>query len=107
MHLQESPLDNSTPHSDYSEHAISIAWRKLTYWWSTALLLFALIVHVYGIAMEWNNPPWRPGTAHPILEVCFMFFMMTWVALLEGAQISIVGLQGVNLELYKHSHPRA
>jgi hypothetical protein len=103
----ESPLDNSTPHSDYSEHAFSIAWRKGTYWWSTCLLLFALFVHVYGIAMEWNNPPWRPGTAHPVLEVMFMFFMMTWVALLEGCQISIVGMQGIDLEPYKHSHPRA
>ena len=44
---------------------------------------------------------------HPVLEVAFMFFMMTWVALLEGCQISIVGLQGINLENYKHSHPRA
>lgn len=90
-----------------SEHFLSIAWRKCTYWWSTALLLFALVVHVYGIAMGWNNAPWRPAKAHPVVEIAFMFFMMTWVALLEGCQISIVGLQGVNMELYKHSHPRA
>jgi len=73
-------------------------------------MFFALFVQVYGVAKEWNNPPWRTedgGTVHPILEVLFMFFMMTWVALLEGCQISIVGLQGINLENYKHSHPRA
>jgi hypothetical protein len=61
--------------------------------------------------MEWNNPPWRTpnggGKVHPVLEVAFMFFMMTWVALLEGCQISVVGLQGIDIELYKHSHPRA
>jgi hypothetical protein len=109
-HSQESPEDNSTPHSDYSEHAFSIAWRKGTYYWGTALMFFALFVQVYGIAKEWNNPPWRTedgGTVHPVLEIAFMFFMMTWVALLEGCQISIVGLQGINLEDYKHSHPRA
>jgi hypothetical protein len=78
--------------------------------WGTILLIFALFIQVYGIAREWNNPPWRTedgGTVHPVLEVAFMFFMMTWVALLEGAQISIVGLQGIDLELIKHSHPRA
>ena len=26
---------------------------------STALMLFALFVQVYGICKEWNNPPWR------------------------------------------------
>merc|ERR1712100_911787 len=29
------------------------------------------------------------------------------ISLLEGCQISIVGLQDIDLELYKHSHPRA
>jgi len=109
-HTQESPVDNSTPHSDYSEHAFSIAWRKGTYFWGTALMLFALFIQVYGICKEFNNPPWRTengGTVHPALEVAFMFFMMTWVALLEGCQISIVGLQGMDLEQIKHSHPRA
>ena len=33
--------------------------------------------------------------------------MLTWIALLEGCQISIVGLQGIDMEPYKHTHPRA
>lgn len=95
--------------SDFSDHSFAIAWRKLTYVWSTALLIFAMVIHVYGIAMQWNNPPWKESQdkGHPILEILFFFFMCLWIALLEGCQISIVGLQGVDLEQYKHSHPRA
>jgi hypothetical protein len=109
LHEEGSPAEDDTP-SDFSEYGCTIAWRRGTYLWGTALLIFGLFVQVYGICKEWNNPPWRTengGTVHPALEVAFMFFMMTWVALLEGSQISIVGLQGVNLEQYKYTHPRA
>ena len=64
-------------------------------------------MHLYGISMQWNNPPWSQTKSHPVLEILFMFFMMFWIALLEGAQISLVGLQGMDIEKYKHSHPRA
>jgi hypothetical protein len=66
-----------------------------------------MTVTLYGIGKQWNNPPWSQTNSHPVLEIGFFFFMCTWIGLLEGAQISLVGLQGINLELYKHSHPRA
>jgi hypothetical protein len=95
------------PPSDFSQHAFVIAWRKATYVWGTALVIFAFVVTIYGIAKQWNNPPWSQTHSHPALEILFMFFMMFWIALLEGAQISLVGLQGIDLEAYRHSHPRA
>merc|ERR1719487_2736030 len=66
-----------------------------------------MIVHIYGICKQWNNPPWSQTHSHPALEIGFFFLMMFWISLLEGCQISIVGLQDIDLELYKHSHPRA
>lgn len=93
--------------SDFSDHAIVIAWRKLSYWWSTALLIFATFCVIWGIAKEWNNPPWGTGAIHPVAEVIIFIFMMYWIAMLEGCQISIVGLAGIDMEPYKHSHPRA
>jgi len=96
-----------SPVRDFSNHSFTIAWRKMTYWWSTALTIFAMIVHIYGICKQWNNPPWSQTHSHPVLEIGFFFLMMFWISLLEGCQISIVGLQDIDLELYKHSHPRA
>ena len=33
--------------------------------------------------------------------------LLLWVAILEGAQCSIVGLSTVDIEAFKYSHPRA
>jgi len=105
--LQTNLVKEDRPPSDFSNHAFTIAWRKMTYVWSTCLLIFAFIVHIYGISKQWNNPPWSQTKSHPVLEILFFFFMMFWIALLEGCQISLVGLQGIDLEKYRHSHPRA
>ena len=82
-------------------------WRYSTYWWGTALMLFALSVTLYGIGMQWNNPPWPQSQSHPALEIALFLLLLLWIALLEGCQISVVGLQDVNMEPYKMSHPRA
>jgi len=89
------------------DHAFAIAWRRATYYWSTALLVFAITVVIYGIGKQWNNPPWEQKDSHPALEIFLFFLIMWWIALLEGCQISIVGLQGVNVEKYKDQYPRA
>nr|AOW69270.1 silicon transporter alpha [Savillea parva] len=105
--MDTASIDDVPPPSDFSNHAFTIAWRKMTYVWSTLLLIFAMVVHIYGIAKQWNNPPWSQTYSHPVLEILFFLFMCSWIGLLEGCQISLVGLQGIDLEKYKHSHPRA
>merc|ERR1719159_2114764 len=85
------------------------AWRKGTYVWGLALVVFSLIIVCHGIRKQWNNPAWKEGQehGHPVIELLFFFFILTWISLLEGCQISIVGLQGVDLEPFKDSHARA
>merc|ERR1712226_995870 len=56
--------------------------------------------------MGHTQAPQQPAPL-PSSTLCFFFFMLTWIGLLEGCQISIVGLQGVDLEPFKDSHPRA
>ena len=92
---------------DYADHAIVIAWRKLSYYWGTLLLIFSLMVVLYGIGKGWNNPPWNVDDGWPALDIVVFLVMMCWIALLEGCQISIVGLQDVDPEIFKESYPRA
>lgn len=82
-------------------------YRKASYVWASLLLAFALFVVIYGIARQWNNAPWDQNNSHPVLEVIVFLLMLYWIAMLEGCQISIVGLQAVDMELYKDSHPLA
>jgi len=95
------------PTQNFDDHSWSIAYRKFSYYWSMALTIFSVIIIMYTIGMEWNNPPWSQKDSHPVLEIFIFLLMLFWIALLEGCQISIVGLQAVDMEAYKHTHPRA
>lgn len=53
-----------------------IAYRKFSYFWSTALLIFSLIVVFYGIGSKWNNPPWGQGVIHPAIEAVIFVVLM-------------------------------
>jgi len=93
------------------ESGFAVAYRKASYVWGTALLIFATVVTFYSVGKAWNNPPWiadhdesRGARAG---EAILLVLMLTWIGLLEGCQISIVGLQGVDMEKYKNEYPRA
>ena len=82
-------------------------WRHLTSFWGTGLLIFATAVVMTGIATRVNNPPWNTEQMHRSVDVLLFWIMLFWIAMLEGCQISIVGLQGHNPETFKETHPRA
>jgi hypothetical protein len=89
------------------EGTCTLAWRKFSYYWSMVLLVFAITVVLYGIGMGWNNPPWSQKHSHPAFEMILFIVLLYWISCLEGCQISIVGLQDIDMTPYKHSHPRA
>jgi len=80
-------------------------YRYISYYWSVALLIFCLSMVVYSIAQGWNNSPW--DLTHPAGETVIFFALLWWISLLEGCQISYVGLQSVDMEKYKDTYPRA
>ena len=80
-------------------------YRYISYYWSVALLIFCLSMVVYSITQGWNNSPW--DLTHPAGETIIFFLLLWWISLLEGCQISYVGLQGVDMEKYKDTYPRA
>merc|ERR1719251_544686 len=46
-----------------------------------------------GIFTEVNNPPWVAGSISPVFEFIAFWSMLSWISMLEGCQISVVGLQ--------------
>merc|ERR1719336_1094989 len=83
------------------------SWHETTYWWGMALCFFGVCVVMAGIINRDNNPPWEHDAGHALLEVVLFWSMLSWIAMLEGCQISVVGLQGYDPESFKESHPRA
>jgi len=83
------------------------SWHTTTYWWGTALMLFGVVVVMNGIFIRRNNPPWEHTDSHEVLEVFLFWAMLFWIAMLEGCQISVVGLQIYDPESFRETHPRA
>jgi len=81
------------------------SWHNTTYWWGFALCMFAVVVVQNGIFTEVNNPPWEHVS--PVLDFILFWSMLYWISMLEGCQISVVGLQGYDPESFRESHPRA
>jgi len=83
------------------------SWHNTTYWWGTALMVFAVVVVQNGIFERWNNPPWDHKDSSAAFEFILFWSMLFWIAMLEGCQISVVGLQIYDPEFFRETHPRA
>jgi len=83
------------------------SWHNATYWFGLMFLGLAVSVVMTGIFTEVNNPPWERNESHPVLDFILFWSMLFWIAMLEGCQISVVGLQGYDPESFKDTHPRA
>merc|ERR1719330_1946153 len=68
-------------------------------------MFFGVCVVMNGIFTEVNNPPW--DHVSPVLDFILFWSMLFWIAMLEGCQISVVGLQGYDPESFRETHPRA
>nr|AOW69265.1 silicon transporter beta [Diaphanoeca grandis] len=114
VQVQQEPFyanEPKQPKSVFAEHPFTIAYRKFSYCWSLFLLVFALFVTYYDLAMGWTNDfddlPHRSEPYMVFINIFLFTIFLFWVALLEGAQVSIVGLSSVNIESFKMTHPRS
>ena len=72
--------------------------------YSMILLIFSIITVLGLIFSEQTN---LSDNVHPAFAAVLFILAITWLTMIEGGQGSLVGLQPVNKELYKDSHPKA
>ena len=72
--------------------------------YSTILLIFSLVSVLALIGYEQTN---LSRDVHPALAYVLFIGAITWLTMVEGGQASLVGLQPINTDLYKDSHPKA
>jgi len=72
--------------------------------YSMILLIFSIITVLGLIFSEQTN---LSDNVHPAFAAVLFIVAITWLTMIEGGQGSLVGLQPVNKELYKDSHPKA
>ena len=67
-----------------------------------SLLVFSVAVVMAGIFSEQTKVAEK---ASPIIAFSVIWFLLIWLAVMEGGQGALVGLQSVDKELYAETHP--
>lgn len=80
----------------------TVTWVKYLY--SMALLIFSVIA-VMATVFSRNSK--ISLDVHPVLAFFLIWACVLWLAMMEGGQGCLVGLQPVDKNLYKDSHPIA
>lgn len=74
------------------------------YFCSMALLVFSVAIIM---SLIFTKQTQLSQMAHPAIAFVLIWFLLLWLAMMEGGQASLVGLYPVNRDLYKDSHPTA
>jgi silicon transporter len=72
--------------------------------YSVVLLIFSIVL-IMGLIF--TRQTGLSQDAHPAAAFIVLWCALIWLSMVEGGQASIVGLQPVNKELYRESHPKS
>ncbi|GAX13518.1 hypothetical protein FisN_27Lh014 [Fistulifera solaris] len=78
----------------------------IKYFVSLALLGFSMVLITAAMFTEQTTSTAENGM-HPAVTFCVFSFLIVWLAMMEGGQGCLVGLQTIDKTLYAESHPRA
>ena len=81
---------------------IDIALTTFKYLYSMGLLIFSVIIVMAAIFTSQTK---MSQDSHPAVAFFLFWFLIVWLAMMEGGQGCLVGLQPVDKNLYKDSHP--
>mmetsp|Transcript_55721 Transcript_55721/g.67167 ORF Transcript_55721/g.67167 Transcript_55721/m.67167 type:complete len:516 (+) Transcript_55721:75-1622(+) len=81
------------------EHGPGMVFRDI---YSTCLLIFCSLIVMTVI---WSGNTRIGQDSHAIVSFFIFVLAISWLAIVEGGQASLVGLPPVQMDLYKESHP--
>jgi hypothetical protein len=81
---------------------IDVTITVIKYICSSALLGFGIAV---TMSLIFTKQTQLSLNFHPAVAFVLIWFLLIWLSMMEGGQGCLVGLQGVNVDLYKDSHP--
>ena len=83
---------------------LDIAVEYIKYIYSTALLVFCVVIVHAAIFTNQTVATGSMGIP-PLAACCIFWFLLCWLATMEGGQGALVGLQPVDKSLYATTHP--
>ena len=105
--LPDSDEDiTSPPSKPASRSVVSAGLESIKYLTSMGLLLFSIVVVMASIVSNQTVATAEMGIP-PYVAVPVFWFLIVWLATMEGGQGALVGLQPVDKALYEKTHPKA
>jgi hypothetical protein len=106
--------DHPHYHKDLDEKArkeaprsiIAAGIESVKYLYSCVLLIFSVIIVMVAIFTKQTKGTGDKGIPTIVAFIIF-WFLITWLAFMEGGQGCLVGLQPIDKALYAESHPRS
>jgi silicon transporter len=83
---------------------VNKAWNTMKCVYSTALLLFSIVIVMAAIATSSTQ---LSQDVHPALAYVVIWTAVLWLSMVEGGQAALVGLPPVDKDLYQTSHVQA
>jgi hypothetical protein len=102
--LEEVDLDNLDT-SNAPRSVLTAGIESLKYCYSTTLLVFSVVVVMAALFTN-QTVATADMNLHPALAFVIFWFLIIWLGIMEGGQGALVGLQPIDAEKYRASHPR-
>ena len=103
VYLEEAPRHTKAPVTRRDKD-IDVTVTVVKYAYSLGLLIFSVVIVMAAIFTEQTK---ISSTSNSLVAFFLLWFLVLWLAMMEGGQGALVGLQPVDKELYAETHPRA
>lgn len=90
---------------DAPRSVIAASIESFKYLYSSVLLIFSVILVMAAIFSEQTVGTAEIGV-HPVLAFFIFWALILWLAMMEGGQCCLVGLQPIEKASYAESHPK-
>ena len=101
VYLEGSEKHTAAPVSRRDKD-IDVTVTVVKYLYSSALLIFSMVLVFAGMFSYQTK---MAKDVHPAFAFIFFWFLISWLALMEGGQACLVGLQTIAKSFYAKSHP--
>ena len=105
-HHEEDKSVDEEPNHSHKRSMLMIALSIFKYTYSMVLLIFCLVVVMAAIFQN-QTVATANMNIPPAAAFMVFWFLIVWLATMEGGQGALVGLQPIDKTLYAESHPRA
>lgn len=100
----EIEISDEKPDLIKSWKSLLVSFSCIKYVYSMVLTIFCIVLVMACIFTRSTTAAESPYNIHPVCTFFIFWFLISWLAIIEGGQAAFVGLQAIEKDLYRYSH---